>query len=288
MRIKKQDIISWLLDKNPWQDSYNIGYAVTPNGVYDKYLLNALNNLFFFKRLPCSWGIPEWVTSSFYQVMEAASKSFVKVEEELFKEFCENKECGILLSKDVGTMIYSFYEGQMYIWIFREAAGASILHMSFASFAKNGHWFFAVPDELHKVAAGATCSKDDYYPGLISMLMAYIAVKRHAEIETVIIPDKKTDYIKKIIPNYQGNEAIHNESGQEVRIMDSRWFREIVNNNTIRVRAFERNQRKKNKDGKWYIERITIESYERKAPNRKAGIQKQDEAEKTNHTDCKI
>lgn len=273
MRIKKQDIISWLLDKNPWQKSYNIGYAVTPNGVYDEYFLDAFNKLDFFKRLPCSWGIPELVTSSFNQVMEAASKSFVKIEEELFKEFCENKECGILLFKHVGTMVYSFYEGQMYIWIFRETAGASILCMSFVSLAKNGHWFFSVPDELHKVAAGATCSKEDYYSGLISMLMTYIAVKRHAEVETVIIPDKKTDYIKKIIPNYQGNEAIHNDSGQDVIIMDSSWFRRIVNDNDIFVRGFWRWQNKKNEKGEWYKELIFIDPFVRKGYHRNAKIE---------------
>ena len=279
MKIKKQYIISWLLDKNPWQAPYNITFSATPNGYYNDIFLEAISHLRSIKE-SYNWGMPELLTSSFYEVMKTASKSFVK--------FCTNKVCGILLIKRIGTIVYCFHENYMHVWIFREAADVSVLYMTFCSRSVDGHRTVGVPEELHKVTAHSAKSKDDFYSDLISMLMSYIAVKRHAKVEVITVPDKKTDYIKNFIPDYQSKEAICNESGQEVIIMDSRWFREIINNNTIFVRDFLRWQWKKNETGEWYKELIVVASHERHGYHRKAGIQKQDEAEKANHTDYKI
>lgn len=287
MKIKKQHIISWLLDKNPWQAPYNITFSATPNGYYNDIFLEAISHLRSIKE-SYNWGLPELLTSSFYEVMKTASKSFVKVEDELFNEFCTNKVCGILLIKRIGTIVYCFHENYMHVWIFREAADVSVLYMTFCSRSVDGCRMVGVPGELHKVTAHSTKSKDDFYTDLISMLMSYIAVKRHAKVEVITVPDKKTDYIKNFIPDYQSKEAICNESGQEVIIMDSRWFREIINNNTIFVRDFLRWQWKKNETGEWYKELIVVASHERHGYHRKAGIQKQDEAEKADHTDYKI
>lgn len=79
-----------------------------------------------------------------------------------------------------------------------------------------------------------------------------------------------------VIPEYKFKDKIKNESGQKVIVMDSRWFRKIVNDNNIFVRGFFRFQNKKNERGEWYKELIFVDSYVRNGYHRNALIEKKD------------
>ena len=60
-----------------------------------------------------------------------------------------------------------------------------------------------------------------------------------------------------------------------VIVLDSRWFRKIVNDNNIFVRGFFRFQNKKNEHGEWYKELIFVDSYIRNGYHRDALIEKE-------------
>lgn len=68
--------------------------------------------------------------------------------------------------------------------------------------------------------------------------MVYLAVKKYVKVETIVIPIGRTTKLDDKILGYKSKEKVRNESGQEVIVMDSRWFRKIVNDNEIFVRGF--------------------------------------------------
>ena len=68
-------------------------------------------------------------------------------------------------------------------------------------------------------------------------------------------------------------KKIINQTGQEVIVMDSKWFRKIVNDNDIYVRGFWRMQNKKSANGEWYKELIYVDSFVRHGYHRNAKIE---------------
>ena len=111
---------------------------------------------------------------------------------------------------------------------------------------------------------------------MANKLIIYLAVKKYVQVEKVIIPLGTSTLIDDTIKDYRKKEKIKNESGQEVIVMDSRWFRKIVNDNDIFVRGFFRLQNKKNEMGEWYKELIFIDSFVRHGYHRNAIIEDKD------------
>ncbi len=74
-------------------------------------------------------------------------------------------------------------------------------------------------------------------------------------------------------PLYVDKKKVINLTGQEVIVMDSKWFRKIVNDNDIYVRGFWRMQNKKNENGEWYKELIFVDSFVRHGYHRNAKIE---------------
>ena len=101
----------------------------------------------------------------------------------------------------------------------------------------------------------------------------YLAVKKYAKVETIVVPVNAVRVVEDTIQGYKGREKIRNNSGQEVIVMDSRWFVKIVNDNDIFVRGFFRLQNKKNELGDWYKELIFVDSYVRHGYHRNAKIE---------------
>ncbi|WP_462360679.1 hypothetical protein, partial [Paraprevotella clara] len=114
------------------------------------------------------------------------------------------------------------------------------------------------------------------YKNLADKLIIYLAVKKYVQVEKVIIPLGTSTLIDDTIKDYRKKEKIKNESGQEVIVMDSRWFRKIVNDNDIFVRGFFRLQNKKNEMGEWYKELIFVDSFVRHGYHRNAIIEDKD------------
>lgn len=97
--------------------------------------------------------------------------------------------------------------------------------------------------------AGSKEEREQIYERLANKLMVYLAVKKYVKVETIIVPVGTTAKLDDKILGYKSKEKVRNESGQEVIVMDSRWFRKIVNDNEIFVRGFFRFQNKKDEKG---------------------------------------
>lgn len=100
-----------------------------------------------------------------------------------------------------------------------------------------------------------------------------MAVKKYIEVETVVIPAGTVTKLDDTIFPYKTKEKVRNDSGQKVIVMDSRWFRQIVNDNDIFVRGFFRLQNKKDAAGEWYKELIFVDSFIRHGYHRNAKIE---------------
>lgn len=284
MVIRKQAIISWLLDKKNVIDEYSIGAPMTENKIHFGYLYNGMNHLAKVRQNNPDWGLPELLMPSFEKMMEKSAKSFLNIDHELFQEFYNDNTCGILLSKDCGTIIYGFGENKLYIWVFKEDRGQSKLCIYFyaESTENNSRKIYTYPTLIddNQLFSGDKEKREQIYGTLINKLMIYLALKKHAKVETIIIPTGTINNINNTINEYkQHKEKVRNESGQKVIVMDSKWFRKIINDNNIFVRAHFKLQPKKNKMGEWYKELIFIESYTRHGYHRNATIECRKETE---------
>ena len=108
---------------------------------------------------------------------------------------------------------------------------------------------------------------------VVNFISLYVSVKRFVQVETVIVPPGKFTAIEGTLLKYVDKKKVINQTGQEVIVMDSKWFRKIVNDNAIYVRGFWRMQNKKNDDGEWYKELIFVDSFVRHGYHRNAKIE---------------
>ena len=278
MKIKKQPVISWLLEddyspKNPFE----ITVPNINNMTHVAYLSNGLKFLNRVREDKPDWGLPELLMPSFQKVMEKSAKSFYDIDHQLFQEFSNDEICGILLDKSFGTIIYGFGENTLYVWLFRDVDGYSILY--------NYFYFTSTPDNVRRLYCWPSLIKDpqlvnqesteheEIYSCVANLLITYLAVKKYAQVETIIVPSNGKLIVEDEIQGYKKKEKVLNESGQEVIIMDSRWFVKIINDNDIFVRGFFRMQRYKNDDGDWAKKLIFVDSFIRHGYHRNAKIE---------------
>ena len=263
MIIRKRPIISWLLNIDNMEDEGKFGVPMLSNKQHFGYLANGLKFLSDVRQTQPDWGLPELLMPSFEEVMKKSAKSFYSIDHQLFQEFYKDNVCGILLSRDCGTIVYGFGENTLYVWLFREDGGISNLYMYFyiESTKDNVRHIYTWPtlttdDQLF---AGNKEEREQIYERLANKLMVYLAVKKYV--------------------GYKSKEKVRNESGQEVIVMDSRWFRKIVNDNEIFVRGFFRFQNKKDEKGEWYKELIFVDSFVRHGYHRNALIEEENNSE---------
>lgn len=277
MVIRKQPIISWILGNEPKIKIFDKVRCVgSKNPIHLAYLSNSLDDLFNTCKLNLSWGLPEYLTSPFEKMMEKLASSYFSSDHELFQTFCENKECGILITKSWGTIVYEFSNDMLHIWTFSMYENISTLYLYFfvKSTDKNIRLIHTNPtllnDEVYSFIEED--KRNQIYECLANFIMSYLAVKKYGpveKIEKVIAPPAVMTELSVPSSTDKENRIVKNESGQEVIIMDSRWFREIINNNEIAVKGFLRHQRKKNADGEWYYDLIEIAPYKRHGYHRK-------------------
>ena len=86
MVIRRQPVISWLLEKNYFFDPTKISILRVENIIHQEYLLNGMRHLA---------QLPELLMPSFKKVMGKSEKSFSTIEPQLFQEFYREKVCGI-------------------------------------------------------------------------------------------------------------------------------------------------------------------------------------------------
>lgn len=222
------------------------------------------------------WGLPELLMPSFKKVMGKSEKSFSTIEPQLFQEFYREKVCGILIDGEI-TIVYGFGENQAYVWLFRVKNDVSYLCNYFyfgpkeADYRNIGCSQTILGDPIFR--GGSWEERSRVYVAVSSLLVTYLAVKKYAKVETIVVPVNAVRVVEDTIQGYKGREKIRNNSGQEVIVMDSRWFVKIVNDNDIFVRGFFRLQNKKNELGDWYKELIFVDSYVRHGYHRNAKIE---------------
>ena len=276
MIIKKQPVISWLLDDDYVLDE-NLGVPELRDKEHMMYLFNGLFHLDEIRKTKPDWGLPELIMPSFEKVMSKSAKAFFNIDHQLFQEFYKDNVCGILLSRDCGTIVYGFGENRLYVWVFEQIRNESRLYQYF--------YVESTPDNKRKLFNNPTLTnneelfsqeaddRDEIYERLTNKLMIYLAVKKYVQVETVIVPYNATIKMSDVILDYKFKDKIQNISGQVVIVMDSRWFRKIINENDIFVRGFFRFQNKKNERGEWYKELIFVDSYIRHGYHRNAMIE---------------
>lgn len=277
MIIRKRPIISWLLNADSKEDEERIRLPMLINKQHYGYLSNGIHVLADVRKTQPNWGLPEILMPSFEEVMKKSAKSFYNIDHQLFQEFYKDNVCGVLLSRDCGTIVYGFGENKLYVWLFKEVNEGSILYMYFyiESIQNNTRQIYTLPTltDDEQLFTGDKKERKQIYERLANKLITYLAVKKYVQVETIIIPTDTQIKLDDKILDYKTKEKIRNESGQEVIVMDSRWFRKIVNNNEIFVRGFFRFQNKKDENGKWYKELIFVDSFVRHGYHRNALIE---------------
>lgn len=279
MIIRKQPVISWLLNEDYVVDERTLGVPGVKNIEHFMYLYNGFIHLAEARETKPNWGLPELIMPSFEKVMSKSAKAFFNIDHQLFQEFYEDNVCGILLSKDCGTIVYGFGENRLYVWVFGQQENASQLYLYFyiESTPDNKRMIYTNPtlinnEELFSQDAG---DREEIYERLANKLMIYLAVKKYVQVETVVVPYNSTLKMSDVISDYKFKDKIQNISGQKVIVMDSRWFRKTINDNNIFVRGFFRFQNKKNEKGEWYKELIFVDSYVRHGYHRNALIEEE-------------
>lgn len=276
MVIKKQPIISWLLNTDSHEYDTYLWIPFLKNRKSIVFLNESMDYLKYIRDKKPVWGLPVLLRSPFVEVMKKSGPSFVKSTPQLFQEFCKSEECGILISKDHGTIVFGFGENELYVWLFLCHDGKSLLRWHFCTeLQENGtlinHTNSALLDE--KQLFTREIERKEICDWLSSLILLYLAVKKHGKVETVIAPPKAVIKLENALQSKGQESKVRNDSDQEVIVMDSRWFRKIVNDNEISVDGFYRHQRKKNAAGEIYKELIYIKPHVRHGYHRNASIE---------------
>lgn len=280
MVIRKQHIISWLLEENYVFNPNLITIPQTSNIQHIGYLMNGIKWLGEIVESKPDWGLPELLMPSFEKVMQKSAKSFFNIDHQLFQEFYSENVCGILLAKEFGTIVYGFGENKLFVWLFKTINDISTLYdyFYFESTEDNVRHVNRCPSLINDPDLYDTTKEErlKLYECVANLIITYLAVKKYAKVETIIVPNKTITIVEDTINEYKHKEKVRNDSGQKVIIMDSRWFVKIINDNDIFVRGFFRLQNKKNELGEWYKELIFVDSFVRHGYHRNAKIEDKD------------
>ena len=252
MIIKKRPVITWLL--NPDTPGFQEGliFATPKNLVNYKVLNDELEHLKNIRAMKPKWGLPELVMPSFERVMKKSAPAFEKIMPNLFTEFSETNECGILILRNNETLVYRFVDSKLNIWFFNEQNGHSRFHFSAGyGFVERQQKLMMTDSILYddNLLDGTIQYRIDNIGFRLKFIALYLAVKKYIKIETLIIPQGTYTAVEGTPLEYVEKKKVVNQTGQEVIVMDSKWFKKIINDNDIPVRGFFRMQNKKNTDG---------------------------------------
>ena len=276
MIIKKRPVITWLL--NPDTPGFQEGliFATPKNLVNYKVLNDELEHLKNIRAMKPKWGLPELVMPSFERVMKKSAPAFEKIMPNLFTEFSETNECGILILRNNETLVYRFVDSKLNIWFFNEQNGHSRFHFSAGyGFVERQQKLMMTDSILYddNLLDGTIQYRIDNIGFRLKFIALYLAVKKYIKIETLIIPQGTYTAVEGTPLEYVEKKKVVNQTGQEVIVMDSKWFKKIINDNDIPVRGFFRMQNTKNADGEWHKELIFVDPFIRHGYHRNAKIE---------------
>lgn len=275
MLIKERPIITWLLNPDMKLAPKNLVIAPVSHSINQSILGNNLSELDNIRMQSPDWGFPELLMPSFVEVMHKSHPSFDKIMPQLIEDFCEKEECGILLHGNV-SIVYGFGGNQLHLWHFAEQNGNSVFNFYTCNVSANNNIGVGIANTViadNMLFSGSLQERQQKLAYIAEFVTTYVAVKRYVKVETIIIPQGKFTAIEGTPLEYIEKKKVLNLTGQEVIVMDSKWFRKIINDNDIYVRGFFRMQNKKNEFGEWYKELIFVDSYVRHGYHRNAKIE---------------
>lgn len=276
MIIKKRPVITWLLNPDTPGFQEGLTFAAPKNYVNYEILNEELKWLKDIREMKPVWGLPELVMPSFERVMKKSAPAFDKIMPDLFKEFCDTNECGILILRHNETLVYGFGNGRLNTWFFKEQNGHSVF-LFFAGYEYvDNHPKLLMTDSIlydDNLMVGIIQNRKEEIGIRLRFIAVYLAVKKYVKVETVIIPQGTYTAVEGTPLEYVEKKKVVNQTGQEVIVMDSKWFRKIINDNDIPVRGFFRRQNKKNSEGEWYNEIIFVNPFIRHGYHRNAKIE---------------
>lgn len=277
MIIKERSIINRLLKPSVEKDA-QISYLMGENPLSSETLIDSLDELEHLRYSNPEWGLPELIMPSFREVMRKSMKSFNKIDYQLIHEFGEHGECGILILDQSDTVVYKFRDDKIKIWYFSEKNNISTLcfYFEIEAFVDNRREVVIAQCLLddNKIFANPEEDRIPILQNISTEIVLYIAVKKYVKVEVFEVPQGKFTAIAGTPLEYIDKKKIINNTGQKVIVLDSKWFRKIINNNEIFVRGFFRFQNKKDSQGNWYKELIFVDSYVRNGYHRDAIIEK--------------
>lgn len=276
MIIKKRPVITWLLNPDTPGFQKGLTFAAPKDFVNYEILNEELKHLKNIREMKPNWGLPELVMPSFERVMEKSAPAFERIMPDLFKEFSETDECGILILRNNETLVYGFGDGRLNIWFFKEQNGHSVFHFSAGyEYVENLPKLLMTDSILYddNLLAGTIQNRIDEIGIRLRFIAVYLAIKKYVKVETVIIPQGTYTAVEGTPLEYVEKKKVVNQTGQEVIVMDSKWFKKIINDNDIPVRGFFRMQNKKNTDGEWDKELIFVDPFIRHGYHRNAKIE---------------
>lgn len=279
MIIKERPIITWLLNPNDTQIANHVVVANASISINYDLLLSYLEQLKIIRAKKPNWGLPELVMQSFVDVMYKSHNSFDGIMPTLFKEFSATEECGILLQGNY-TFVYGFGDDGLHLWCFTEYEGKSVLNFYSLNNSIDGKMGVGIHNTIladNNLFEGSLEQREKRVSSFANFIASYVTVKKYIKVETVVIPQGKFTDVDGTPLEYVEKKKVINQLGQEVIVMDSRWFRKIVNDNDIYVRGFWRMQNKKDENGDWYKELIFVDSFVRHGYHRDAKIEKESE-----------
>ena len=276
MIIKKRPVITWLLAPEGLEENENLVKARLSNKANENALNEELVYLNEIRKEKPNFGLPELVMPSFERIMEKSAPAFGKVRKKLYREFGESSECGILLYRNNSTIVYGFGDGKLFVWYFTEKQDKSVFTFALTAEAFDDFTRIECDESVLMDNALFTGSKEERLTILlqsVDALFVYVAVKKYAPVETITIPQGTFTAIDGTPLEYVEKKKVINQTGQKVIVMDSKWFRQIVNDNDIPVRGFFRMQRMKNEEGEWCKKIIFVNPYIRHDYHRNAKIE---------------
>lgn len=282
MVIKKRPVITWLLNKDNKEILSKISIADVSIPVNQELLFSYLQKLNEINSKDPEWGLPELVMPSFEEVMRKSQKSFEKLIPDLYEEFSKSDECGILLLKNNVSLVYGFGGNQLHLWYFYEQEEKSLLNFYSVNISEKGQTGVDIANTIiadNNLFHGSLEQRQNNIGSLANFVVLYLAVKKYVKVETVIIPPGKFTAIEGTPLEYVDKKKVINNLGQKVIVMDSKWFRKIINDNDIFVRGFWRMQNKKDEFGEWYKELIFIDPFIRHGYHRNARIEDEREGD---------
>lgn len=83
MVIRKQHIITWLLDKTYTFNPNKIAICQMGYPLHTEYLCDAMSRIVDIREQSPNWGLPELLMPSFEQAMQKSAKSFFGIDHQL-------------------------------------------------------------------------------------------------------------------------------------------------------------------------------------------------------------